>query len=880
MAHSISEESVFAHRAKLYDCVRQGLINDEVLDLLLPNGEPIAYERQLWDYKLEIASLPKNRKASEEEKTEFNGAIAEVVKDVAALYNSHGGYIVIGVRNSPREIVGVTTDFDCDDLNKRVLAATSQPIECYYKVFQRAAADGSPKNIGLLFIPQRLDGVAPVQFIKDSPQKKSGKNPYFKGDIYFRFADQCIKAESSEDYAFLFTPGRRSISLTGLSPSSPVLDSNLGARDPAFIQFIGREDYLAILWKWFLDKFNSVKLLAGIGGVGKTAIAREFAEQVAQSAPFGFQKVVWLSAKRQFFTAISGRFVPSTRVDFASVDDLLREICLELGLNDDEVSVNLGRENLMEAAISALRTMPALVVVDDVDSLEAEQQQDVFHTLIMVFGQTLGKSPVGSRCLLTARLDLGAAPGQVIRVKGLGFEDFVSFIEITCEALELQLELDKNSKRMARFHRVTEGSPTFASSVLRLIALGEGIDQALNKWEGADGEDVRRFAFERELDQLPDSATNVLYAICLLAESTLVELSTILTRTEQQVRDDFSELRKYHLIVNAEAHLPGGARISVPGSIRMMRDALRNKVREPKRIETACAKARNRSSKVRAELGPQINRVVALWGQELVDDALELALILDRQFPDDSDVKCLLGRAYIRLKIPNYKQAEICFRKAQALGSKRPELLPLWVETKGELGDWAGLLEITKFTENTAPPPQILLSRFDAYKQLAEMERRIGSLKSAAERYLDAGKEIDRLFRYKKASGAALELKQLKKEFLTSHVELVDRLSADSNDRIDVWLAVVQCFECFVRGWRLVRLGAGALSEWWSAVERRDGKSEKSAAVLDVQLEKFRKILRTLREQDNVDSLVMDELEQIASDLDSRLSNYRRLDFA
>ncbi len=575
MSAALDNEGVFAHKAKLYTYIKNGQLDENVAATLFLGGVPIPYERQLWDYKLEFPELPVGRKATEEELAEHNGALAEIVKDVAAFYNSFGGYIVVGVRNSPKEFVGLVGEFDCDELNKKVLAATGQQIECCYRKLQ--IDSGEQKMIGLLFVPQRNDGDLPAQFLKDAPLKKSGKKPYSKGDIYFRFADDCIRAEKSEHYSFLFTPGRRVITGAMARQPSNILFSNAGDRDPGFIEFIGREEQIAALWKWFLDKFNSVKLLAGIGGVGKTALAREFCDQVAAAAPFGFQRIIWLSAKRQFYTAINGKYVPSGRVDFTGVDDLLREIGLELGVSDEEASLEFGREALMDVTINALYILPALVVVDDVDSLDPDVQQDLFHTLITVFGRTASKSPVGSRAILTARLDLGAAPGQVLRVRGLELEDFSEFVDVTRSALELPIGLVVGSKQMVRFHSVTEGSPTFASSVLRLVSLGEGFEQALTKWKDADGEDVRRFAFNRELDQLPDSTRNVLFALCVLTDSTLAELSEVLSRTLPQIRDDFSELRKYHLITHAEANLPGGARITIPGSIRMMKEILRKK---------------------------------------------------------------------------------------------------------------------------------------------------------------------------------------------------------------------------------------------------------------------------------------------------------------
>jgi len=381
-----AQDSVFAHREMLHGCVKDGTLSEQVLSALLPSGNAIEYERQLWDYKLVLPTLNISQKPSEAALEEFNGAICEIIKDIVAFYNSYGGYLVIGVANLPRKIKGFSGNFDCDDINKRVLAATGQQIECFYRKFSVANLEKLDVEVGLLLIPQRLDGRVPAQFIKDASKKISGKQAFAKGDIYFRFADSCIQARSSEDYAFLFTPNRRRFS-AGLSlQTSPVLFSSMGDRDPGFIQFVGREEYLALLWRWFLDKFISVKLLAGIGGVGKTALAREFAEQVGRAAPFGFERIIWLSAKRQYYTAINGKYIPSGKVDFSGVEELLQEIALQLGASESEVSVEIGREALMQTVIDSLRIIPALVVIDDVDSLGPE----------ICCGQVISDTTIGS----------------------------------------------------------------------------------------------------------------------------------------------------------------------------------------------------------------------------------------------------------------------------------------------------------------------------------------------------------------------------------------------------------------------------------------------------------------------------------------------------
>lgn len=873
MSSNEPSSNVFIHRHTLYTLATRGEIGTAVIEALLPKGVPLEYERELWDYKLLLPQKTKGKKLTSEESAVHDGALCEIIKDAVAFHNSYGGYIVIGVKDSPKEIVGFEGEFDCDEFNKRITAFTGRKIQCFFEKHTVTAQDARSYIVGLLFIPKRGDNDIPVQFTKDADQKNT-KRAFNRNDIYLRVDDQCIPAKSTENFALLYTPGKRVINAERYVTNLPILDTNLGPRDPGFIDFVGREAYISSLWKWFVDRFNPVKLLAGIGGVGKTALAREFSEQVARAAPFEFQKIVWLSAKKQFFTAVQGKYVASTRVDFEGTDSMLRQICLELGMLEEEVQEDASREELIELTINALRDMPALVVIDDIDSLEPDQQHDTFHTLLSIFSQTIGKSPVGSRALLTARLDLGAGAGQVIRVKGLDFDEFVDFINMTSEALELHMRFEANAKRTERFHTLTEGSPTFASSVLRLVSLGESVEQALVKWQNADGEDVRRFAFQRELDQLSDAARATLYALCILSESYLVELSTILTRSEQQVRDDFAELRRYHLITHSESHLPGGNRIAVPSSIRLMKDILKEKITNPKRIESDCAKARSKNGKSKKDIGYEVKRIVSLWAGGVPDQALEHSIVLNKQYPNHPDVKCLLGRAYLQIEQPDPRKAEVNLRAAHELECRRPELLTLWIEAKSLMGDWSGVLDITAFTEKKVPDVDILLARANAVENLAQIDIKARSFISAASRCREAGTEINNVFKMNKATGAVVDLKQARKNLLSTYFYLTKNITSDADDYLDIWLASVFCFDSFVRSPRILYIGLEYLKAWWEAVERRENFNAKTEGTMNVQLEKLAHIHSTLKKQEGADEDLVQAFKVGLNELRLRLEKY------
>jgi DNA polymerase III delta prime subunit len=797
--------------------------------------------------------------------------MAEIVKDAVSFYNSYGGYILVGVRDKPREVIGFNGGFDCDDLNRKIKAATKHEIECHFAVH---CVPSTSQKVGLLFMPRRLDSVSPAQFLRNAPTRQDGSRAYSGNDIYLRQGESCRPAELSDDFSFLCAQGRREFSVLDKLILRSVLDNNLGPRDPGFVKFIGREEYLSELWHWLCDPFNPARLLAGLGGVGKTTIAREFAEDIIRNPPIGFERVIWLSAKRQFYTAILGKFVPTTRVDFSNVVSFLRSLLLELGSSEDMLDPDWTRGEIVDEVVNALCLLPSFIVIDDVDSLDPEQQSEVFHTVLQVLGRTMGRPTMASRCLLTARLELGAAPAQLRKVRGLRLEEFSDFVEMMARSMGLEWSLRPDGKQMKRFHQVTEGSPIFATSILRLLGLGEVLEAALEKWRGSDGEEVRKFAFERELNRLTDSQIRTLYATCVLGETSFLELQQITQSSETLLRDDLGELRNYHLVALGGEIPAGGARLVVPSGIRLMANLIKKRLRDPKRIETECAKARTGSPRLGLDIGLIVHRVIALWKDDSPREALDVALMGDKKIRNNPDLKCLLGRAYLRLSPPDARRADASFRAAHELGCQRAELMSLWLDAKLELRDWIGVIELTTLASSASPSSEYVYLQAKAYMELGEIARVAGNLETAAKNYYAAGKEIDRAFSSKLVQGRVEDLRLMKEEAFSTYVALMSQLRATSDEQIEVWLATWDAFRCFVRKPLLVKFGAERLESWWRAVESRKHFNSRSASLMELQLRRLNQALEVLLKQEDPDRPTCDQIMLRAKALEKRWKAY------
>jgi tetratricopeptide (TPR) repeat protein len=831
-----NQESPFSIRRRLYISIQNEEIGQNVVNDLLPRGNPHLFDRQMWDYKIELPMAPASVKPSADEKQSYDAKLAEVMKDVASFYNSYGGYLVIGISDNPRAVTGFSKYFDCDELNKRIKGATRHEIGCMFAIHD-VSVHQEVKKVGLLFVPQRPDNVPPAQFNKDAPASATGKKEYLKGDIYLRQSDECIPAKASEDFAFLCSQGRRRFIAAELVSVTTPLSNNLRERDPGFIRFVGRDNYLQELWQWLLDRFSPGKLLAGVGGIGKTTIAREFAEQLTKNSPSGFERVIWFSAKKRFYTTVMGKYVPTMRVDFADTPTLLRALLLELGWPESSTNPDWSIDELMDEVIDSLRVIPSLVIVDDVDSLEPALQQDVFHTMLQIMTRAINSEGVSSRVLLTARLDLGAAPSQVIRVTGLELSEFAEYVKMTASSMSIPWPLKTQSQQMKEFHKVSSGSPSFGASILRLISLGEGLNSALSKWRGSEGNDVRAFAFEKELNNLSDSQIRTLYVMCIFGDSSQLELKQITQSNDTLLMDDLAELRKYHLVSTGGETPKGGARLIVPSWIRLMKDLIKSKVRDPNRLEQACSKARRESPDVEGEVGRLVYRVVALWRNNSMDDALEVAKQAKTNFPSNPDLRCLLGRSYLLISPPQPRQAEAAFRKAHELKCKRVELLQLWVEAKKLLGDWIGILEIMSTATKDVLSEDNVLIRAEAYTNLGDLAIKSGDYITATKHLLSGIDEIEDALERNPVIGRKRELLSMRALLYQSYILMLDKTISNSNNYFDIWHAVARAYRRSSISDTTLRLGVERLKGWWAAVEKRSTTNRASLEVFQNQID-------------------------------------------
>lgn len=322
------------------------------------------------------------------------------------------------------------------------------------------------------------------------------------------------------------------------APPDPLQEGLYDTLPPAesiVVDFVGREEELKALWSWLLSGASNRWMLAGDGGKGKSAIAYRFASLVRAFKPEPLCAVFWMTAKRRRFE--EGQTINAGPADFWDLDSALDKILTDYGWPEETTqSVDAKRTTVT----SLLDEFPALLVVDDLDSIPPDEE-DVVEFL------TLEAPRARSRILATSRRLFAGMGKTCTTVAGLGESDAMTFIESRAQLLEIPPPVINESQRR-QVVAICEGSPLYMEDFLRLCKFLPFID-AIEAWRSRQGDEVRQYALDREIEMLTPTAKEVLHT-CALAEQplSLLEIQRITGRAGDASLAAVDELTRMYLV--------------------------------------------------------------------------------------------------------------------------------------------------------------------------------------------------------------------------------------------------------------------------------------------------------------------------------------------
>lgn len=654
--------------------VNDGVLDKRLVDLLFRADGFLPVEYELLDYKREAAE----------------GAVplAKTILQIASFHNTYGGYLIYGVEEIKREnrfqIAGIAwRSPNVRQLMDMFAEYTGIDIQL---VVKRLPIPGTGEEVAALYIPKRQDA-SPVAMAMHGPESKAGTGKFLfeQGDVFFRQRESCLTATKPQHWMFLAKHREPPMRLTNLSEvathelPSP-LDNNLPDRAFVCPFFVGREESIGSFWRWLSDEFSFSRLIAGEGGLGKTSIAYEFAEQVCRTRPPGIGRVLWLTAKDKQFRAIDDRYHDLSEPSFSTYEDLLTVLCLEFGYVSEETA-GRSEKHLKSILKNAFKLFPSLVVLDDLDSLQEDDQRKALELVAQI-------SDGNVRFLATTRSNFSFSSASSIRLQGLDVAEVRKFVDKWTQHLNLPT---LSEVEVAKLHKVSCGSPLFVESIVRLLKNGMAFQKALAEWEGSLGELVRQAALRGEIESLRPTASKALLATAIYGDCSYSELKAATQYTDQVLNNAIEELNALFLL--SAPRITREPRFEVNANVRrLVMELEKSLTAEPKRLREHILHLQKQQRELGAlgrssqskPIGIAIRQALSQLEQRRPEDAVRTA-IAARVGDNENNPDLLTLHARCLMKLGNHvSEARALLKRATDAPHSKPIALDLWYELERE----------------------------------------------------------------------------------------------------------------------------------------------------------------------------------------------------
>ena len=480
-----------------------------------------------------------------------------------------------------------------------------------------------------------------------------------------------------------------------LARSEP-LEGNLPPQEAIVVDFVGRDTELNALWEWLSNPVAKRWALSGAGGKGKTAIAYEFALAVKAKAPEPFQAVLWLSAKKRRFDDGETKLIPTP--DFSNFDTALTQVLAQYGWGDEAGSSIDGKRGRV---LELLDKFPALVVVDDIDSVE-QDGEDVIEFFSLTVPQTKAK------VLFTSRRVIWGMAKTTTPVSGFSGPDASRFIESRFRLMGLDHGLFTKSV-IKRIIEITESSPLYVEDLIRLMAALPA-QEAIKAWAEKGGHHARQYALGREMDILSNDARFVLVAACVPnGPVSFAELQAVTGLPQDVVADALRQLQGLFLLPKPRL-IEGESRFEININVRSLVRETRSKSNYYSKAAAAYQSISGELPRAgRSEIASIVRQAVFMvrsgeeqQAEQLLNKALE-------RYQNDVDLIGVLGWVYRKFHPPRYTDARDCFKRSSELNNRNEEMYHHWARMELDLHDWIKAAEAAEKGLQKRPTSKDLL---------------------------------------------------------------------------------------------------------------------------------------------------------------------------
>ena len=515
-----------------------------------------------------------------------------------------------------------------------------------------------------------------------------------------------------------------------LADSAEPLDDRLPPKESIVVEFVGRTRELSELWSWFDDAARRRWALAGEGGKGKSALAYTFALDVKLKAPAPFQTVLWLSAKKRQF--VEGQVLPIDKPDFSDLDSALVRILEHYGWAEElEQPTPLKRARVLEL----LSEFPALVIVDDVDSLEGGTEN-----VIEFF--SLEVPATKSKVLFTSRRTIFGMGATTTHIGGLSDEDASKFIIARCELMDLDPALFERDI-IKRITKTTEGSPLYIEDLMRLVASVDTPAEAVRLWSEREGREARKYALQRECELLSPEAQGILLAACICPGAvSFAEIEAVTGCSSDVVTAALQELQRLFLLPKPRI-VKQEQRFDINVNTRtLVSEAFGNTDQYRRLAESHRVISEGIPSTARRGVGGIVRQAIFLIKGGKHTDAESLLLKALERNHSNPDLFGVLGLVYKVWQPQRVTDARARFKRAWQLKSPKAEMYEHWFQMEAKLYEWRKAIEAADNGLKVLPEDRLLLYYAGFARQQLGKELQQGRHYEKAEEYLREAKKM------------------------------------------------------------------------------------------------------------------------------------------
>lgn len=221
----------------------------------------------------------------------------------------------------------------------------------------------------------------------------------------------------------------------------------------AYHRLVGRFNELDQIMNALRDPIRKpIIAVIGMGGIGKTALAREAAERCWEEKLF--DHIVWTSSKAEHFV---GEGIIKTGISAYSFDELLSDI----GRQCNRVDIPQMPADQKQAAVKYLLANKRMLIV--MDNLETVPESDkLVHDVFQILGQ--------SKLFITSRHRVKHERAFTINLGGFPEDEGVTFLCEEGKERGVKVVTQANRENLVGIHQVTGGAPLAMKLVVGQIS--------------------------------------------------------------------------------------------------------------------------------------------------------------------------------------------------------------------------------------------------------------------------------------------------------------------------------------------------------------------------------------------------------------------------